>query len=312
MEHYIIHAVPLCTTLCSSSGFIPLKTRKRTQGCFTIGTPKLGSMSFCRTSRLILSWTRRTNYAVLLALTTCVSLGWIPMHKVTLSETGWWRVKLPKTGMSVCSFQLFRRAADDSQVHFVRLKFHTLADYTVLWGNLETDRRTSFSTIWQYDVYTCSKFPCAHNVDTYFYTHSHRLCMQFLRAHNFVVRQGMVSLETWKWTQCFLAFGTPNWVWCRFVEPDGWSRAGRNEQTTQSCMLWRPALVCAGFLRTKCRSVRRNVGWSRRRFVRSISSARPLIIARRISSGWCFRPSFTLLMMTSFWEVKVCFYIAQY
>ena len=32
MEHYIIHAVPLCTTLCSSAGFIPLKTRKRTQG----------------------------------------------------------------------------------------------------------------------------------------------------------------------------------------------------------------------------------------------------------------------------------------
>ena len=70
-------------------------------------------------------------------------------------------------------------------------------------------------------------------------------------------------------------------------------------------MLWRPALVCAGFLISYAHSVRRKIGWSSRRpgFVRSISSARPLMIARRISSGWYFRSSFRLSLITTFWEV---------
>ena len=188
---------------------ISLKTRKRTQSFITIGTPKLGSMSFCRTSRLILRWTRRTNYTVLPALMTGIGLRWIPTHKVSLSETEWCRVKL-STGMVVCSncsVQLLRRTDDDWQAHFVRLKFQVLADYTVLWGNLETDRGTSFSTIWQYDVYTWS-FWCAQCLHIFLHSQSQFMpavpsCTQLCSS------SGYGSLETRKRTQGFLTFATP-------------------------------------------------------------------------------------------------------
>ena len=88
------------------------------------------------------------------------------------------------------------------------------------------------------------------------------LCLrvQFLCAHNFVVRQGIHV----NGHNSFSHSGDQNWVWCRFVVPDGWSRAGRDEHTTHALttgisLRWIPNFLCT-FSETENRVVKSPTG----------------------------------------------------
>ena len=135
-QSQFMYAVPSCTQLCSSSGYGTSRNTETDTRLSRIRGTRTGFDVVLLNRMAGHERAQRTNYAVLHALMTGISLRWIPTYKVSLSETECRVVKAP-----ICSIHLIGKTADHCQTYFIWLMFpvllHVLADYIVLGGNLE-------------------------------------------------------------------------------------------------------------------------------------------------------------------------------